>query len=375
MNYRKIYGSLKVANVKWILLSLSALNLFFMHYYIYMTCHLDAEMDLAFYFDNILGVCFDVFIVFSISYWISCKKIKLALILCFFISWLWSFSNVMYSRFFLNYLTLSAVGQGDALVDDLIIQCVKENFHSIDLYYLVVSVIFFILLAKLREHSMALSVRKLAISIICLIALDLGMHIACCIVNPQLRYISYITHRIYSNHFVSHLNYSNPKLAHFLRGEIRTISSEVVESIRGEIDLSQDQMTEIEEAVSKARNSLSYCVKLPASTNIIFILVESYMSFTSDMKVCGKEITPFLNALKRDSTVYFNGNMKSNVAQGSSSDGQFIYMTGLLPLRTGITLSKARHSVMPGLPKVLKRTSRMIIPTVTSMWNHKTIVR
>lgn len=109
--------------------------------------------------------------------------------------------------------------------------------------------------------------------------------------------------------------------------------------------------------------------------NVIFILVESYMSFTSDMKVNGREVTPFLNSLKRDSTVYYNGRMKENVTIGESSDGQFIYMAGLLPLRSVITVSKARNATLCGLPKILGRESRMVIPTVSSLWNQDEMCR
>jgi len=346
-----------------------------MHYYIFQTCHLDAELDLAYYVDNIVGVCTDLFAIFIISYWASCKNMKFTLTFCFVITWLWSFSNVMYSRFFFSYLTLSAVGQGDALADDLIIQCILDNFHLIDLYYPIVALLYFALLTELPKQMMALPIWKMSIGILCLFLFDLFIHFACCFTNPQLRYVSYLAHRVYSNHFVSHLNYSNPKLAHFLRGEIRTVAAEVVTIMRGDVDLTTAQVAEIEEVASLAKASLSNCTKLPSSTNVIFILVESYMSFTSEMNIDGKEVTPFLNSLKKDSTIYYNGKMKKNVMLGSSSDGQFIYMTGILPLRSVITLAKARYAVMPGLPKSLEKKSRMIIPTVTSMWNQDEMCR
>lgn len=362
-------------SVKWTLLCACAFNLFFMHYYIFLTCHLDAELDLAYYVDNIVGVCTDLFAIFIISYWMSCKNIKLTLTFSFIITWLWSFSNVMYSRFFFSYLTLSAVGQGGALADDLIIQCILDNFHLIDLYYPIVALLFFVLLTELPKQMMTSPIWKMSIGILCLFLFDLFIHFACCFANPQLRYVSCLTHRVYSNHFVSHLNYSNPKLAHFLRGEIRTIAAEVVRIMRGDVNLTTAQVAEIEEVASLAKASLSNFTKLPSSTNVIFILVESYMSFTSEMNVDGKEVTPFLNSLKRDSTIYYNGKMKKNVMLGSSSDGQFIYMTGILPLRSVITLAKARYAVMPGLPKSLEMKSRMIIPTVTSMWNQDEMCR
>jgi len=125
-----------------------------------------------------------------------------------------------------------------------------------------------------------------------------------------------------------------------------------------------------------ARQSLSFSSSsLLADKNVIFILVESYMSFTSEMMVNGQEVTPFLNSLKRDSTVYYNGNMNENVTIGESSDGQFIYMTGILPLRSVITVSKARFISLPGLPKVLGRDSRMIIPTTSTVWDQDEMCR
>jgi lipoteichoic acid synthase len=93
------------------------------------------------------------------------------------------------------------------------------------------------------------------------------------------------------------------------------------------------------------------------------------MSFVSDMKVNGKEVTPFLNSLKRDSCTFYNGEMQKNVTIGESSDGQFIYMTGLLPLRSVVTISQARRNKLPpSLTQQLGYSSRMLIPTVETMW-------
>jgi lipoteichoic acid synthase len=145
--------------------------------------------------------------------------------------------------------------------------------------------------------------------------------------------------------------------------------------LKGNITLSESQINDIKQLVAKSRESISDNINMNDHSNIIFILVESYMSFTSDFRVGEKEVTPFLNSLKHDSTVYFNGRMKKNVTLGGSSDGQFIYMTGLLPLRSVLTVSKARSATMPGLPKLLGRKSRMVIPTVTSIWDQDQMCR
>lgn len=357
------------------LLSLCGLNLLVMHYNILYTCKLDGFFDFIFFIDNFVGVCFDVLVIYIIFYWLSLKKTTWALMSCFVVTWLWSFSTVMYSRFFFHYLSLSAIYQGEALADDLILQCIKANFHIEDLYYPFVALVFVLSFINIRKTNEMFSIRKAIIGFVVLISIDLGAHVSYCVSQPPFRYVGYITHRLYNNHFVSHLYYSNPKMAHFLRGEIRTICAELFTTIQGNIELSEEQLLEINSIVSSSEKSISNSQKTNSSQNVIFILVESYMSFTSDMKVGGREVTPFLNSLKRDSTVYYNGKVHKNVTLGGSFDGQFIYMTGLLPLRSVITLTKVRHITLPSLPKVLGRDSRMVIPTVTSIWNQDEMCR
>ena len=374
MNKNKQHLQTRVSPI-WVVLFLCGLNLLFMHFYIFLTCHLDAELDFSFFVDNFIGVCFDVIIVFFISYWLSLRKIKLALSICFFVTWIWSLSSVMYSRFFFHYLSLSAVWQGMALGDDLIIQCIKAKLHVIDLFYPSVAVLFVILLKKIQFDTSILIWKRIVIRFFFILFCDLGIHAVYCISNPKLRYFSYYTHRLYSNHFVGHLNYSAPILAHFLRGEVRTLFEEIRMNLLDNVDLSEQQISEINNRIARGTEFVSDSINTKSNTNVIFILVESYMSFTSDLKIGGKDITPFLNSLKRDPSVYYNGRMKTNVTIGGSSDGQFIYMTGLLPLRSVLTLSKARHATLPGLPQMLNMRSRMIIPTVTSIWDQDQMCR
>ena len=359
----------------WILFLLCGLNLIVMHYYIFITCNGDAFNEFVFSLDNLVGVFVDVYVISFISYCLSLRKTKFALMLCFLITWLWSFSNVMYSRFFFHYLSLSAIDQGGALIDDLILQCIMANLHFTDLYYPFVALLFFVLLYNMRRKQIKISMRKVIVCFIILIFADLGVHISNCLSKPGYRYLSYMIHRISAHHLDTHLYYSNPIIAHFVRGEIRIICLEIIHSIQDNKELTEEQLSDIESFSSESRNSISNYVKTSPSANVIFILVESYMSFTSDLKIEGREVTPFLNSLKKDSTVYYNGKMNKNIKLGGSFDGQFIYLTGLLPLRSSLTLSKARHVLLPGLPKVLRRKSRMIIPTVTSMWNQDVMCR
>ena len=76
------------------------------------------------------------------------------------------------------------------------------------------------------------------------------------------------------------------------------------------IYLSDEQIASIRCASNRHRTE-GAALSQAKTKNLIFILVESYMSFVSDMKIDGREVTPFLNALKNDSSVYFNSHMNS----------------------------------------------------------------
>lgn len=66
--------------------------------------------------------------------------------------------------------------------------------------------------------------------------------------------------------------------------------------------------------------------------NLIMIVVESLNSWVIDLRIDGREVTPVLNALCADTSNIVGLNMFRQVKNGGSSDGHFMYNTGLLPL-------------------------------------------
>lgn len=366
--FKNKYNYLHKTNPIWFILSLCIFNLLFMHYSIIYACHIEAELDITSIFDNFMGICFDIFILYFLLYLISWKNAKFSICLCFIITWSWSISNVLYSRYFFHYLSISAIEQGSVLTEKLIIKCIIESIQVSDFYYLVVAIIFILASLKTQQLDRKWPIRNILFFICFSIITDISAHAFFCISTPDYRYRSYFFHRLYLKHFATHRTWSQQNLAYFIRGNIRTICGDIIIDIKGSSNLSEHQITQIKIESSKAESSLTRHIDL-SPKNIIFIIIESYMSFTSDMKVEGKEVTPFLNSLKEQSTVYYNGKMHENVTIGESSDGQFIYMTGILPLKSDVTVSRARRIILPGLPKIIGKESRMIIPTTTSVWN------
>lgn len=88
--------------------------------------------------------------------------------------------------------------------------------------------------------------------------------------------------------------------------------------------------------------------------NVVVIVVESLNSWVIDLKINGREVTPVLNALCRDTVNNIVAlKMKSQVKNGRSSDGIFMYNTGLLPLTTQAVANTYDEVPYPTLPKAL----------------------
>jgi len=88
--------------------------------------------------------------------------------------------------------------------------------------------------------------------------------------------------------------------------------------------------------------------------NLILLVVESLNSWAIELKINGKEVCPTLNALCRDTqNNIVSLKMKSQVKNGRSSDGIFMYNTGLLPLTIEAVANTYGDAKYPTLAKAL----------------------
>lgn len=350
------------------ILLLCILNLTIMHISFCYSDYLESSINTKAITDNILGMIIDISFIYIVAYYITWKKQKTALTITYAITICWSFTNIIYSRFFHHYLSLSAMTQSTTLFDWEMFKCVLSGFRYSDLIFLLSICLFVYLIKHVQPIEKIIS--KISIIVLLVLCIDILTYLSYCAIKPERRYLGYLIQKIEHRHFSTHMHLCDPNFSEFRRGCIRSLLYEFALDVKGTTSLTKEQRELINEEIRKNKKvPLKDVCNIPK--NIVFIIVESYMSFTSDIKVGTKEVTPFLNSLKKDPKVYYNGKMNENVTLGESSDGQFIYMTGLLPLRSIITISKVQNIELNGLPKMLGVNSRMIIPTMSSMWNQK----
>lgn len=99
-------------------------------------------------------------------------------------------------------------------------------------------------------------------------------------------------------------------------------------------------------------NSFATSIEQP---NLIFIMVESLNAWAVNLKIDGQEVTPTLNALAADTANIVCLNVITQAKNGRSSDGKFMYQTGLLPLLDKSVAMEFSDRSFPTITRALKK--------------------
>ena len=108
--------------------------------------------------------------------------------------------------------------------------------------------------------------------------------------------------------------------------------------------------------------------------NVILLVVESLNAWAVNMQIDGRDVAPTLKQLCNDSTCLLSLTMKSQVKNGRSSDGIFMYNTGLLPLNTKVVANSYGEASYPTLCRALGNyDSFYACCDQPSLWNVKSM--
>ena len=363
-----------------LLFMFSMLNMLYMHYQFFFTYGLEFYFSKTSVLDNFLAVLIDVTAIFLLSLLLLWGRVKASLIATFFITLLLSFSNIVYSRFFGQYLTFSAIGQAGNLNDNIVVQSMLAEIRAHDITHLIFIMLFLWVLISCKQKNILISVFLRIIGTLWIIVLALIL------VCHSIYLFRGTFERAVQTLFPSYSNSSEyfqienvyPNWVTFHKGFLRTIIIDHFYDLGKEMNLDSDKIKAIEEEYMSHEGRMTSKTLDDGIQNVIFIIVESYLAVLSDLKVDGKEITPNLNALKRESNVYYNGHVTPNAKIGRSSDGQLIYMTGILPLRSEVTVGFAKNDSLIGLPDLLLKQgivkhTQILVPTSPSLWEQNTM--
>lgn len=351
---------------------LSMLNLVFMHYYFYFSGYIEWIWAYSAII-NICSVVFDVSVLLVLFLLLLGGRFRLALLITFILTFIWAIVNVEYGKFFYQYISLSAIGEAHALGDGLVINSMMAGFHWYDLFFIASLACFVMIYRKIPKYIVGkkLVLKLLGASVVSLL-MTILTYSAFHLIQPKYRNNWELYQFRLKEFLYDPVQGGTPNLAHFQNGSLRVCAYEIYDMLH-RTELSDDQMKEISAFYLNHSLRETYHQHSMKHPNVIFILLESFLSAPIDLIIDGTEIMPFLNELKRDSDVYYNGNMISDIGCGESGDGQFIYMNGILPLHSKMTVGQVKDHTLPSLPRILAeycdvKRSEIIFPTMPKIW-------
>ena len=131
--------------------------------------------------------------------------------------------------------------------------------------------------------------------------------------------------------------------------------------------------TFIEKRCADAGISGDSC-KVSANPNVVMIILESGLSAAVEENIGGKDVMPNLKALTRQDGTYYNPHVLSNKGIGESSDAQVSYFTGLQPLSDEYAIMYVLKDSIIGLPSLLSKkgyATSITIPNNEDFWHQK----
>jgi len=249
------------------------------------------------------------------------------------------FGNVLYYRFYIDFITLPVLFQFQNVGG--LSQSTLELIRFSDLLLFLDSALFIIFLRKGWIPSIKLPSSKNFGRRVVLI-LTAAPLLASIIVNPGFWNKSYDKELIVKSLGIYHYHLFDVFLS----------SQTSVKSVFA----NGDEITELSDyLVEKHKKAAkSELHGIAEGKNVIVIFLESTQSFVLDRKINDEEVTPFLNALKEES-LYFP-NFYHQTAQGKTSDAEFILDNSLYPLSGGSVFVRKPKNDYQALPQVLKKS-------------------
>ncbi len=379
MAFNKISNIISIAKevgVLVVLFLMMWINLFYMHYEVYISNYGAESLSKA-----LLFCTFDVLVPLVFFYLITLGKRKLAFTLtnCFLM--LFVLVNIVYSRFFGKYFSFDVINETSNLSGTWWLSYITEMFRWSDVLLVVTTSIFCLCIKHLKQGKFA----KDCLAILCLLPLTAFVILFLPSTRERMGSMSSL-HSIgetltgvfgmgkeLTDPF-SHAQEQTIFKNGILRGQLYCNLTNLLNE--GNYTLSEQDRQEIAQYIKQQNEELGTikdsCVA-ETTPNIVFILVESYISEASKIKIGNKDVTPNINKLMKQEGVYSNLEMASQRGIGESSDAQISYFTGLIPLQSELSILYILKDSIVGLPHLLHDlkgyNTYITLPTPSYFWH------
>ncbi|TQR39519.1 LTA synthase family protein [Lysinibacillus sphaericus] len=301
----------------------------------------------------------------GISFLFRGKRKYTSLVVVYTLMSILLYANIVYYRFFSDFITLPTVTQTQNFGDlgGSVLTLLKPYDF---LFFVDVFVMFYLRFSrKIQKDSNRFGYKKataiitfaLAISI-----LNLGLAEAD---RPQL-----LSRGFDRNYIVKYLGMYN----YTIYDSVETMKASSQRALADSSDI-----TEVLNYTKSnyAKPNAEYFGKAKGM-NVIYLHLESFQNFLINYKLNGEEVTPFLNSLTKDKNTMYFDNFFHQTGQGKTSDAEFMLENSLFGLPQGsayITKAQNTYQAAPSILKDYGYTSAVFHGNNGSFWNRNEIYK
>lgn len=299
----------------------------------------------------------------AISFLFKGKRKYTVLMIVYIIMSILLYANVVYYRFFSDFITLPTVTQTQNFGDlgGSVISLLKA--YDILFFIDVIFIVYLRYSRKVQKQLKGIGYRK-TVSIVTLAILISSANLALAEVDrPQL--LSRGFDRSYIVKYLGMYNYT-------IYDAVKTLEAS---SERAKAD-SDDIVEVVNYTKGNYASPNEKYFGIAKDMNVIYLHLESIQSFLIDYKLNGEEVTPFLNSLTKDKNFLYFDNFYHQTAQGKTSDAEFMLDNSLYGLPQGsafITKGQNTYQAAPNILKDKGYTSAVFHGNSGTFWNRNVI--
>lgn len=275
------------------------------------------------------------------------------------------YANVVYYRFFSDFITFPTLTQTNNFGD--LGGSIFALLHVYDPLYFLDTIILIVLVATKFANPKPIRVAKHKLSLvfvagILLFSINLGLAESD---RPEL-----LTRTFDRNYIVKYLGAYNYTIYDGIQSAKASTERALADG---------DNMTEVRNylASTYASPNPEYFGK-GKGMNVIYIHLESFQNFLINYKLNGQEVTPFLNSFTKDANTLYFDNFFHQTGQGKTSDAEFMLENSMFGLPQGSVFTNKAHNTYQSAPAILGQqgyTSAVFHGNYKTFWNRDDIYK
>ncbi|TDM03647.1 polyglycerol-phosphate lipoteichoic acid synthase LtaS [Macrococcus carouselicus] len=251
------------------------------------------------------------------------------------------YSNVVYFRFFSDFLTFSTLNQVSNV--ESMSGALWSSFQWYDFFYFLDTILYLVLLTVKREWLSVKTVKRKFVPVL------MGVSIALFFINlafAEMDRPELLTRTFDHKYLVKYLGPYN----FTVYDGVKTIQNNQQKAMASADDLTRLQSY----TKTKYAEPDEQYFGIAKEKNIIKIHLESFQTVMIGKKVNGQEVTPFLNELATGNNdfIYYN-NFFHSTGQGKTSDAELTMDNSIYGLQQGSAFSLKSDNTFQSLPAIL----------------------